>query len=63
MRRKNRTSPEQDYLYFLAYESTRELYKFYQTYYNNVWGVVRSDALRSKTLAIVRADRILNDIL
>ena len=63
MRRKKRTSPEQDYLHFLAYESTRRLYKIYELYYNNVWGVLRSDATRSRAMAVIKADRILNDIL
>nr|QMP83037.1 MAG: hypothetical protein [Caudoviricetes sp.] len=63
MRRKKRTSPEQDYLHFLAYESTRRLYKIYELYYNNVWGSFRSDATRSRAMAVIKADRILNDIL
>jgi hypothetical protein len=61
MRKRKRTSPEQDYLHFLAYESTERLYKFYIEYYNNVWGGARRVALKSRTLAVVMADRILND--
>jgi len=61
MRKRKRTSPEQDYLHFQAYESTERLYKFYIEYYNNVWSAARRVALKSRTLALVRTDRILND--
>lgn len=63
MRKKKRTSPAEDYLHFLAYESTRRFYKIYEKYQDNVWGNARRNALKNRALAITRADRILNEIL